>query len=93
MKTLNWNEHISSAEIIQAAEGEDVVLMRDGHAVALVVPFDDDDLEWYALERDPAFLASIARAREQVRQGRTRSHEELKRELDLPSLPTIPTEL
>lgn len=83
MKTLHWNEGISSAEILQAAEREDVVLMRDGHAVALLVPFDDDDLEWYARERDPAFLASIAHAREQVRQGRTRSHEEMKQELGL----------
>ncbi len=83
MKTLNCNENTPSAAIIQAAESEDVVLMRDGHAVALVVPFDDDDLEWYARERDPAFLASIARAREQVRLGRTRSHEQLKEELGL----------
>ena len=93
MKTMNWTEHTLSAEIIQAADGEDVVLMKDGHAVALVVPFDDDDLEWYALEREPAFLASLARAREQVRQGNTRGHEELKRELNIPSLPTTPTEL
>jgi hypothetical protein len=84
MKTLNWTEKTGSAEIVQAAEHEDVVLMRDGHAVALVVPFDDDDLDWYGRERDPAFLASIARAREQVRQGRTRSHEELKKEFGLP---------
>ncbi len=91
MRTLNWTEHTSSAEIMQAAEGEDVVLIRDGHAVALVVPFDDDDLEWYAQERDPAFLASLARAREQVQQGKTRSHEDLKRELGIPSSPIPPT--
>jgi antitoxin (DNA-binding transcriptional repressor) of toxin-antitoxin stability system len=83
MKTLNCQENTPSAEILQAAEGEGVVLMRDGHAVALIVPFDDDDLAWYTRERDPAFLASIAQAREQVRQGRTRAHEDLKRELGL----------
>ena len=83
MKTLNWNEQTTSKEIIQAAEREDVVLMHDGHAVALVVSFDDDDLEWYARERDPDFLASIINAREQVRRGRTLSHQELKQELGL----------
>ena len=79
MKTMNWNT--SGEELVQSAEHEDVVLMRDGHAVALVTTFDDDDLEWYAVERAPAFLASIARARQQVRQGHTRSHQELKQEL------------
>jgi len=63
-------------------EGEEVLLVRDGHAVALVVPFDDEDLEWYARERDPAFIASIAEARKQVEQGRTMGHRELKSMLD-----------
>jgi hypothetical protein len=83
MKTMNWSETVSSAEIVQAAQQEHVVLLRDGHAVALVMPFDDDDLEWYARERDSAFLASIATAREQIRQGHTLSHEDLKKELRL----------
>jgi hypothetical protein len=83
MKTMNWTEATASVEILQAAQTEDVVLMRDGHAVALVVPFDDDDLDWYARERDPDFLASIARAREQIRSGRTRSHQDLKKELGM----------
>lgn len=83
MKTLNWTETTPSKDIIEAAEREDVVLMRNGHAVALVVPFDDDDLDWYARERDPAFLASIARAREQVQQGQTFSHDELKKQLGI----------
>ena len=83
MKTLNRTETTPSWDIVRATQREDVVLMRDGHAVALVAPFDDDDLQWYAQERDPSFLASMARAREQVRQGLTRSHEELKKELGL----------
>jgi hypothetical protein len=44
---------------------------------------DYDDLKWYERERDPEFIASIARAREQVRQGKTRSHDEIKKELGL----------
>jgi len=83
MKTLNWSETTTSAEIVQAGQEEGVVLLRDGHAVALVVPFSDDDLQWYTRERDPSFLASIARAREQVQHGRTQSHEALKKELGL----------
>ena len=47
--------------------------LTDGHAVALVVPFDDDDAEWYERERDPAFIASIAEARKQIREGKSLS--------------------
>ena len=31
-----------------------------GTPFALLMPFDDDDLEWYPRERDPKFLASLA---------------------------------
>ena len=83
MKTMNYTDQTSCDDVVETAAGEDVVLFRDGRAVALVIPFDDDDLEWYGRERDPAFIASIERARQQVRQGQTRSHDELLRELGL----------
>ena len=83
MKTVTCNENTSCDEIARQAEQDDVILMRDGHPVALVMPFDDDDLEWYARERDSAFLASIACARQQVAAGRTTGHEQLKKELGL----------
>ena len=47
------------------------------------MPFDDDDLDWYVRERDPAFLAALVQARRQVREGRTIGHGELKQELGL----------
>jgi antitoxin (DNA-binding transcriptional repressor) of toxin-antitoxin stability system len=83
MKTVTWTETTPWEEVLRAGEQEEVVLIRDGHAVALLVPFDDDDLTWYARERDPAFIASIAHARQQVEQGRTMSHQDLERELGL----------
>ena len=83
MKTVTWNENTSCADIVRQAEQEDVILVRDGHAVVLVTPFDDNDLEWYAREHDPAFLDSIARARQQVADQRTMSHQDLKRELGI----------
>jgi hypothetical protein len=83
MKTVTVTGQTSCEEVVRTAGCEDVVLMRDGHAVALVIPFDDEDLDWYARERDPAFLASIDRAREQVRRGQTVTHEQLARDLGL----------
>jgi len=77
MKTVTVSGSSPLEEALSEGD-EEVVLVRDGHAVALVVPFDDEDLEWYARERDPAFIASIAEARKQIEQGKTISHLELK---------------
>ncbi len=83
VKTVTWTENASWDEVLRQAGEEDVVVLRDGHPVVLMTPFDDDDLAWYARERDPAFLESIAKARRQVDQGKTISHEDLKRDLGL----------
>ncbi len=78
MKTVECTGNSSWDEMVREAHGEEVLLVRDGHAVAIVMPFDDDDLAWYAKERDPTFLESLARARRQVREGKTVSHRDLK---------------
>jgi len=45
--------------------------------------FDEEEMYWYVRERDPEFLASIRRAREQVKQGQTVKHDDLKRQLGI----------
>jgi hypothetical protein len=83
MKTVDWPQGTPWDALPEPAQGETFILMQDGHAVALLMPFDDDDLQWYVRERDPAFLASIATARRQVEQGETISHDDLKAQLGL----------
>lgn len=83
MRTIDCTQNTPWEEMVRQAEHEEVLLVRDGHAVALVVPFDDDDLEWYSRERDPAFLDSLARARRQVQEGKTVGHRDLKRSLGI----------
>lgn len=83
MKTIELKDAPNLAEVLGQSAGEEVVVIRDGHAVALVVPFDDSDLEWYGRERDPEFVESIARARRQVAAGQTVGHAELKRQLGM----------
>jgi hypothetical protein len=83
MKTVDLRDEASLAQVLSQNQDEDVVIVRDGRAVALVVPFDDEDLEWYARERDPAFIESIDRARRQVADGNTVTHAELKKRLGL----------
>lgn len=77
MKTIVVTAGTPLEDALRDETGEDVLIVRDGRAVAMVIPFDDDDVEWYARERDPAFIASIAEARREVEQGKTVSHEEL----------------
>ena len=83
MKTVTLTDSTSWEEVMRQVEQEEVLVMRNGHAVALLMPFDDDDLEWYARERDPAFLASLAEARRQVAQGKTLSHGDLKKSIGI----------
>jgi PHD/YefM family antitoxin component YafN of YafNO toxin-antitoxin module len=83
VKTVTWTENASWDDVLRQAGQEDVLVLRDGHPVVLMTPFDEDDLAWYARERDPGFLESLAKARHQVNQGKTVSHEDLKRELGL----------
>lgn len=83
MKKVDLSTPAASEQAIRDGQSEEVVVLRDGRPVALVVPFDEDDLEWYGRECDPAFVESIARAREQVKSGQTLSHDELRRQLGL----------
>ena len=83
MKTVSWTANSSWDEVLDQMGEEDVLVLRDGNPVALVTPFDDEDLAWYARERDPAFLASLAKARRQIQGGESVSHEDLKKELGL----------
>ncbi|MBM4070820.1 MAG: hypothetical protein FJ271_17970 [Planctomycetes bacterium] len=83
MKTIELSSQLEWEKIIENLKNEDVVFTRHGHAVALLSDFDDDELYWYNRERSPEFQASMERAREQMRQGKVTSHEDLKRELGI----------
>jgi hypothetical protein len=81
MKQITWTDAATAAAALEQGEREETVVVRDGRAVALVVPFDDDDFQWYLRERKPEFIDSIQRARADVAAGRAVTHEELKRQL------------
>jgi hypothetical protein len=83
MKKVELTPELDLETLLQQLNGEEVVLMRQGHAVALLSEFDDDELYWHQREHDPAFIASIGEAREQVAQGKTITQEELKKRLGL----------
>lgn len=57
--------------IIREAEKDQVLIIRHGKPAAVVIGFQDED-DWfdYRLEHDKAFLRKIAKAREEIRQGK-----------------------
>ncbi len=77
MKTIRLTNHSSARELLPTAGEEEVLVLKGGHAVALVMPFDDDDAEWYSRERSAEFIESIHRARAQVKRGETVSESDL----------------
>jgi PHD/YefM family antitoxin component YafN of YafNO toxin-antitoxin module len=83
MKQIELTADLALEQVIQQAQQQDIVLTRQGHAVALISEIDDEDLYWRVREYDPEFLASLVRARAQVAQGQVVSHEDLKRQLGI----------
>jgi hypothetical protein len=82
MKTVTVTDATTVVDVLPRDAREGVVLMRDGHAVALVVPFDDEEMLWYVREHDPEFIESIARGREEAARGETTRLDDFKRELE-----------
>lgn len=83
MKHIEVTDKLPLTEVLEQARDDDVVLTRQGHAVVVVKAIDDEELEWYARESEPEFLASLARARAQVKKGEVVRHEDLKHGLGI----------
>jgi hypothetical protein len=83
MKEVELTPDLNLETLVKELNGEEVVLLRDGHAVALLSELDDDERYWHQRERDPAFIASIAKAREQVARGQTVTLEDVKKRLGI----------
>jgi prevent-host-death family protein len=56
---------------IREAEGEDIVITRNGKPAGVLIGFGSED-GWvdYQLENDPRFLRRVEQARESLRAGR-----------------------
>jgi len=86
MKILELNGRSPSlAELLEAAQAEDILLVRDGHPLARLEKFDEDDWQDFqyessaqALERGQHARAQYARGEfkplEQVKEEHTRTH-------------------
>ena len=75
MKTVSWTDNPSWGDVLRQAGEEDVLVLRNGHPVVLMTPFDEDDLAWYARARPGV----PGLARQSPRAGRTRRHGQPRR--------------
>ena len=59
------------AEVLRAAEEEEIVITRNGKPAGVLIGFASED-DWfdYQLENDPRFLRRIETARRDLRAGR-----------------------
>lgn len=83
MKAIDLKDYPEFEIILGSLNDEGTVVTRNGHAVALVTPLDDDELEWRALESDPAFKESLLRADRHISEGKFSTHEQVKKELGI----------
>ncbi len=68
---------------LHEAEKEPLVVTRHGQPAGVLIGFADED-DWfdYRLENDPAFLARVAKARQDLREGKGVPWEVVKAEDD-----------
>lgn len=64
---------------LREAEKEEIVITRHGKPTGVLIGFASED-EWfeYRLEKDPRFLARIARARRSIASGKGTAQEDLE---------------
>jgi prevent-host-death family protein len=61
----------SLAQFLREAEGEEIVITRNGKPLGVLIGFEPED-DWfdYQLENDPRFLRGVEQARKSLREGR-----------------------
>lgn len=72
------------SEIVEEVErtGRPALVTRYGKLAAVLMPIDSDAFEDYVLSNAPEFVASMAEAEEDLREGRTRPAEEVLAEIE-----------
>jgi antitoxin (DNA-binding transcriptional repressor) of toxin-antitoxin stability system len=75
------------AEYVKTIEGEPVVIVHRGFALAALVPLDNMDYESLELANNPQFLAILAEARASYAREGGVSSEEVKKMFEHDSVP------
>ena len=84
MRKIKFAQSTNSlGQYARQLEEEPLILTKNGHAIAALLPIDDADLESIALSLSSKFQAMIEHAREEHRNGASRSADEVRRELGI----------
>ncbi len=79
MKVIELNQNpLSFNELLEAAQQEDILLVRDGRALARLQRFDDEDWNDWKYESSPAAQERGRRDREQYARGEYKTLEQVK---------------
>jgi hypothetical protein len=84
MKKIELREATNSLAQYASELGEEPLVLTDGgHAIAALLPLDDDDIDSMALSLRPEFNTIVGRARDEHRKGERFSAEEASRALGI----------
>lgn len=80
MKTVTLTELQNDiSKYLELAEGEEIIILREGKPVGLLRGFsDEDDVFDYQLETHPAFIERVRRSRSSFRAGKGIRIEDVK---------------
>jgi len=84
MRTASVTElkvHLSDY-LDQIQEQGPIVVTRNGKVVAMLSPFDDDDLEMMQIAQTPQFQAMIEQSRQSIKDGKGLTSEEFWKLID-----------
>ena len=83
MKSLDLSEVSALAPHLQSDAQEPLLLTKNGHTVAAVVPADDDDVESMLLSINPQFQAILERSQQRLESEGGLSSAEVRERLGL----------
>jgi antitoxin (DNA-binding transcriptional repressor) of toxin-antitoxin stability system len=83
MKTVTLTDlQTDVSQYLELAELEDIIILKEGKAVGVLRGFsDEDDAFDYELENHPIFQERVRKSRQQFREGKGISLEDVKAEL------------
>jgi hypothetical protein len=83
MKSLDLSEVSALAPHVQSGAHEPLLVTKDGHTIAAVVPADDDDVESLLLSINPQFQAILERSQQRLLSEGGLSSAEVRQRLGL----------
>lgn len=84
VKTLDISEATGPlADYVRPGRDETVVITVDGEPAYAIIPLQFADHETISLSTNPEFLETLARARQEIREGRGISSSEVRRRLGI----------